>query len=622
MGGTGKQAQEVLQYARQKWATENKRVEDQNEIIKDATRRINSHKKPGERTFNRAHPSLNGGDYAGINGFDSVTTSIVSEHRDSGLFNPDQDQHFKENQEKLWSMLQEGIQPKTSLQAAQQAAFDEWEASNPKLKADKKAFDPVKGSPLSEAEQKQIHDVLPNSYLIGNTPSAHKAIAAIEKATQGKLAPQDAEELAAHIKTLGSEELQTTKRALTHLKIVSATGRKHLINALLEKANLGHHAIDDQPKDVPFSEDIDDATQENRNAHYNRNLDWHGEVDDKDASPMQTVLAAWLQIDGDATDLSKLIAAAFKKPTLHAEPAENLVAPTGTGKKADDRDAIMALMDKALTYGPRRLANYFQHSLREHGIDNVVSQGVLFTEADRRKLQDDLASVLATGDLVGRSRVRVRAEQAYRRHPTLFADTATKPAATTMPEDFPLLTPMEAYDYFTNLIPTLHVHPDRFGELMERQAFTLAVATEKTLLEEVQRVISDSIREGTPGGAITIRQLMIECGVAPQNPQYAEAVYRTNVMDASAVGHDREMQQPDMQEVFPVFMYSAIVGDRRGRPWHVSKNGLLYPSSSTFTRVRGTNANDIINCRCTPIAIDKFELADRLAKGETIQSRW
>lgn len=623
MGGTSTQAKQVLQYARSQWKTDNEKVEAQNEIIRDATRRINSHKKPGERTFNRAHPALNGGDYNSINGFDSVTTSIASEHRDSGLFNPDHDANFKENQEKLWEMLQEGIQPKASLQTAQQRAFDEWEASNPKLREGKPAFETVKESPLSDGEQKALYDAIPRAALAGNTAKAHTVIDAFQRIKEGKPKQGDAETFVSNVKELNRNELWVLKNGLKiGMKEWDKGSRVNQINTLLEKANLGHHAIDQQPKDVPFSEEIDDATQEARNAQYNRNLDWNDDVDVEDDKPFQTALQAWMDIDGDAEDLAKLIKAAYKKPTLHAEPANHLVAPTGPGKKADDREAIMNLMDKALIFGPRRLSRYFQNSLREHGIDNVVSQGVLFTESDRKKLQDDLASVLATADLVGRARVRIRAEQAYKRYPTLFADTTTTEPAMAMPEDFPLLTPMEAYDYFTNLVPTLHVHPDRFGELMERQAFTLAVATEKTLLEEVQRVISDSIREGTPGGAVTIRQLMIQCGVAPQNPFYAEMCYRTNVMDAAAVGHDREMNTPDMQEVFPAFLYSAIVGDGRGRPWHVSKNGLLYPSNVGFVRVRGTEAKDVIACRCCPIAIDKFELADRLGKGEMIQSRW
>lgn len=504
--------------------------------------------------------------------------------------------------QKLWDIIGAGQQQLPDIKDYHNKAFDQWQDSKPKLKQKKPDFQPVDGSKLEPEDQKKIFDSLPASALKGNTARAHEVYGMV-KAGVNK---DNAEDFVGKAKALSIGELWVLKNALgASMKEwdVVRGSKASQVDALLTKAGLSH-LVEDKTKDVPFSEEEDD--------------------------PIKTALIAWLSIDGTAEELEKLIQAALTKHSIHAEPAARYVAPTGTGRKADDRDALFALMKSAMSIGAERMSKYVRRSLTEIGIDRALRTGVLFTPRDRQALQDDLASAIATADLLGRTRVRQRAEQVYKRHPKFFSEIAAHfsqydepgKAAGQAPKNLSLLTPMEAYDYFTSLTPTLNVNPDRFGPLMERRAFTLAVATEKTLLEEIQKVIADSIRDGEPGGAVTIRQLMIETGTAPNNPQYAEAVYRTNVMDAAAIGHDREMQTDDMRETFPVFEYSAIVGDGRGRSWHVKKNGLLYPSNFLFTNVRGTGPEDVINCRCTPIAIDKFELADRLERGETIQASY
>jgi len=496
--------------------------------------------------------------------------------------------------QKLWDIIGAGKQDLPDIQEYHAKALDQWQESKPKLKQKKPDFQPTSGSPLSEVDQKAIFDTLPSSALKGNTAKAHEVYGMVKAG----ITPDKATDFIDKAKSLSIGELWVLKNALgASMKEwdVVRGSKASQINSLLTKAGLSHLA-EDQAKDVPFSED--------------------------EKTDIDIAIMAWLSIDGTADELEKLIKAATDKPSIYAEPAERYVAPTGKGKRADDRDALFSLMKSAMATGSERMSKYVQRGLRTIGIDRALRTGNLFLPDDRQAFQEDLASAIATADLLGRTRVRQRAEAAYKRNPQY--SRYDEPGKTTgqSPKNLALLTPMEAYDYFTNLTPTLNVHPDRFGPMMERRAFTLAVATEKTLLEEIQKVISDSIREGEPGGATTIRQLMIETGTAPNNPQYAEAVYRTNVMDSAAIGHDREMQSEDMRETFPVFEYSAIVGDGRGRSWHVKKNGLLYPSGFLFTNVRGTSAEDVINCRCTPIAIDKFELADRLERGETIQTSY
>jgi len=591
VGGTGPQADQVAKYARELWTAEAQLTDRRNHAVQMAFEALNQYAGNPKKKIKHTDERFHTGDHTQLPRFDEIASSVANEHPD--LFHGTSE---RDHIEQLYEMMKEGTQPRPSIQPFQKKAYDEWVASNPQLKKEKPEFKAVKDSPLSEEGQRKIHDALPGSYLLGWTAPAHQAISMIEKAMKG-INGNDAEALVNHLKGLKSEELHTARKAL---QIDYASSKESQMHAMLQKAGLGHYIKKDEPKDFPFSE---------------------GE-----AKPISIAIDAWLSIDdGTPEQLAKLLQAASdfemerEEPYTFAEPAGRYIASTGTGKRADDRDAIHSLLCEAMSTGAKRLCDYVRRGLTTIGIDRAIRSGVLFTEKDRQALQDDLASAIATADLMGRARVRMKAEQVYKRHAQYFDE---RKATDQAPKNLGMLTPMEAYDYFTKLTPTLNVHPDRFGEMMERRAFTLAVATEKTLLEEVQRIIADAMSEGTPGGAVTIRQLLIETKTAPNNPQYAEAVYRTNIMDAAAVGHDREMNTPDMRETFPVFEYSAITGDGRGRPWHVAKNGLLYPSGFLFTNVRGTEPNDVINCRCQPIAIDKFELADRLARGEKIQERY
>lgn len=96
-----------------------------------------------------------------------------------------------------------------------------------------------------------------------------------------------------------------------------------------------------------------------------------------------------------------------------------------------------------------------------------------------------------------------------------------------------------------------------------------------------------------------------------------EMVYRTNVMDAHSAGHDREMQDEDMRETFPAWEYAPTI-DGHSRPWHAKLAGRMYDQRVPFVLIRGTRAADVCNCRCVPIDLDRWEVQDRLAKGERL----
>lgn len=181
------------------------------------------------------------------------------------------------------------------------------------------------------------------------------------------------------------------------------------------------------------------------------------------------------------------------------------------------------------------------------------------------------------------------------------------------------LPPEEAIAYFRKLVPTLGIDPQRFGLDMRRQAFTLAAATDNELLGKVQALISDRLQSGRDFRAAPqeIGQLLTDAGVSPANPQYAEMVFRTNLMDSYNQAADAERRDPDVIGTFPVWKYSNPA-DGRSRPEHKARNGNYYPADVPFVQVRGTGPEDACNCRCVPIPVDKWDWQKLHASGKRI----
>ncbi len=234
----------------------------------------------------------------------------------------------------------------------------------------------------------------------------------------------------------------------------------------------------------------------------------------------------------------------------------------------------------------------------------------LFTDQERARLALGLASVIAPADLLGRSRIRTR--QARIETSRKFADEPTPPPTDSL-EPMP---PEKALDYFRALVPTLGIDPQRYGADQRRRAFTLAVATEKTLLEKIQGLLLQGIKEGTsrPGVTTQVQQILDAVGVSPSNPQYSEMVVRTNLMDAYNQGQTDELADPDVKEFFPVWRYDGIHDGREGDD-HRPHFGQYYPSTVAFSVVRGKR---VYNCRCTQTPIDRYTWEDLQNKGITL----
>jgi SPP1 gp7 family putative phage head morphogenesis protein len=233
---------------------------------------------------------------------------------------------------------------------------------------------------------------------------------------------------------------------------------------------------------------------------------------------------------------------------------------------------------------------------------------VLFTPEEHQQLADSLAGIIAAGDLLGRARVREKAKLAGQEAET-FAEGDPLPDPFKGYTPIPALPPKRAVDYFRGLVPSLAQGAERYGPLLDRHAFTLAHATDQVILEKVKGAILRALETGvstTPD----VQDLLDSAGVSPRNPQYADMVVRTNVMDAYNQGTAAEMSEPGMREFFPVWRYDGILDDRTGDD-HRPLIGRYWPADAPFPQVRGPR---VFNCRCSPTPVSKYEWR-RLAAG-------
>jgi len=197
------------------------------------------------------------------------------------------------------------------------------------------------------------------------------------------------------------------------------------------------------------------------------------------------------------------------------------------------------------------------------------------------------------------------------------------------------LMPESAIEYFESMVGDLGMDPFIFGDTMRRSAFTLAVATDTSLLDAVQGVLSDFLRTGDLKGKSrnqVVKEVLDRAGVSYANPQYPEMVLRVNVLDAYNTGAWDQMTHPNMGDTFMVWKY-ALIDDHRLGPDHAPWKGKYFPASIPFTVVRNwfivdrvvngqailkhdaTGRGRIFNCRCSFIPTSKYAWRRLQAQG-------
>jgi len=297
--------------------------------------------------------------------------------------------------------------------------------------------------------------------------------------------------------------------------------------------------------------------------------------------------------------------------TLREKPAKTGEVAAGgkDGLKAAQllgqaKDAVTSVMQQVTRTAVARL------------IAAKGKSGGLYTDQERKALAEALASVTGSADLLGRSRIAERVSIIQRKRVKRFSERSTPFLAFADP--IAPMAPEQAVSYFGGLVPTLGTDPKRFGQDQRRKAFTLAVATEQTLLVKVQGILDQGLKSGESQQALAqrVQKVLDQAGVSASNPQYAEMVVRTNMMDSYNTGQQAQMRE--MEDFFPVWRYDGIRDGREGDD-HRPHFGRYYPASASFNEVRGKRP---FNCRCTMTPVDQYEWEDLQKQGARVESGW
>jgi hypothetical protein len=257
----------------------------------------------------------------------------------------------------------------------------------------------------------------------------------------------------------------------------------------------------------------------------------------------------------------------------------------GAGQSASDEVALAGadgrqaarLLAAAKQRGAERLTQLARPAVRRL-LRGGGAGGRLFSEGELADLASQLSATLATAELLGRARVRIR-QKRVAGGTKLFAEQPTPYKGTFAPAPIEPLPPSEALRYFRSLVPELGTDP-RVNERFERSAFTLAVQTDEVVLSKVKGVIAQALESGT-GGAADIDAILDAAGVGPRRKGYSDMVWRTNCQDAYQTGSWRELQEPDVQEVFSHYRYLGVRDGREGDD-HRPNFDRYFPTSRPF----------------------------------------
>lgn len=210
-------------------------------------------------------------------------------------------------------------------------------------------------------------------------------------------------------------------------------------------------------------------------------------------------------------------------------PIEDMFALPG----ADGARAI-ELLRRAKDEGEAELLAVANQAIRRLASDpDWITTTTLFSDEELERLQNAFSATVAAADLLGRSRIIAIANR-EREGVQTFSDGEYN-GFEVFADPIPPQPPRSAVEYFRSLIPSLNIDPSRYGPGLMRQAFTLAYATDQTLLQRVKGVILNYLRgrrdriapiagmranDVVPTGTEAIQKLLDDAGVSPRSPQY------------------------------------------------------------------------------------------------------
>lgn len=278
------------------------------------------------------------------------------------------------------------------------------------------------------------------------------------------------------------------------------------------------------------------------------------------------------------------------------------------GREGADAERLLEAARQRGTATLARLTAGAVERTRKEGVP-LADLDDLFTDAELKELTDSLAATLATADLLGRSRIRVRKEKAEAAQ--TFADDESP--FTRFGDALEPLPPREALAHFRGLVPDLADDPDGFEEMIREQAAAAAEQTEAAVLDRLKAAEAKA-------EAATFDEtddLLAAAGVGAGDTAYTEMVYRTQTMNAYNAAATQELQDPDVAEAYPVWRYVGIA-DGRQRASHAAHFDKYFPNATTFEEVRDSIEVSPWNCRCTMIPVFSADWAELYAAGNRV----
>lgn len=141
----------------------------------------------------------------------------------------------------------------------------------------------------------------------------------------------------------------------------------------------------------------------------------------------------------------------------------------------------------------------------------------------------------------------------------------------------------------------------RYSVLRDEGADAIALTVPAEQADEFRRLFplpddSEAYVE-VPTAEAELGGLLERAGVSPNNPAYAETVFRTNMMDAYNEGATAELQDPDVADFFPVWRYVGIA-DGRERDSHREHFDKYFLNATSFAAVRDSVKGEFDGFNC------------------------
>lgn len=248
-----------------------------------------------------------------------------------------------------------------------------------------------------------------------------------------------------------------------------------------------------------------------------------------------------------------------------------------------------------------------------------VHFGVRRDNAFIPRLGDVLAHKLAGADMLGRLQVLRHAYAKTKRRLPLSAAASgvqfdeDENGSATLGIGFDI-GGENSSNYIAALTPVAKQTYDGLTAQYQRDAFTLAAASDARMVKKIQEALSEVAAKGGTAADFRAEVLKItdDAGVQQINAFTLDTAFNTAMQKAYSAGRLAQMKEEHMQAALPYWQYWTV-GDDRVRPEHAVLDGFcaraidpvwakIYPPSG-------------FNCRCSVVPVTADEAPEGSGEG-------